>query len=411
MKVLTDRHTGLADWAFLAFVVWFGSYAYLFFYAPTGFKPLYSYFLLLLFTAGWLLYVAGSGRMALHGASHGLFALLGWLSLYLAYGAFEYLRSTQDPVATQTFITLGEAVLLTGAFALFMADPGRLRMTMAAFAGLALLGAALNLWDFFDPVFSNVPGRAAGLYVNPNIAGHFIAMAMAGGVQAVRRRWRTVFVLVCGIGVLLTFSRAAWILWGLAVLWLGWQGRLGNVQRRFALVVFAALIGGGFVGLLFAGSIGPSVARTPLVDYLTPNTEARLGIGASVLSGYAAEQRESLIGDSIHEATSAPWLGRGLGYTTEWRYPKGPHDMYLLFLVEGGVLGAALYVALMVLLWRYGSGVGRVVAMQLIAASFFTHNQLEQPAFLMMMAFVVAHGTVARSESSVRVGALRSAAA
>jgi len=383
----------------VAFILWFGSYAYLYFYPVTGVKPLYSYFALLGFFVFWLASVSELKVTR----DQGVLALLVWLGLYLVYGCLTFLNSTQDAIATQTFVTLVESIALCAAFVLIFAGQTSLRRIQATLALLAVIATAVNVYDFLDPVFTKVPGRAAGLYVNPNIAGHFIAMAMVAGIEIIPRRWRLPFVLVCGAGVLLTFSRSGWILWGVGVVWLGWQRYIGTGRNRVLALVLGALIGIGFVGLLFTGGLGKMVAGSPVAAYLDANTKARLGIGASSLSGFAAHERKSLVFDSLRIGSEAPLLGHGLGYTAQWQYRAGPHNMYLLFFVEGGLPGMLLYLALMVLLWRYSMGVGRIIALQLIIVGVFTHNQLERPAFLMLMAFVMAHRAVARRGHGARL--------
>lgn len=375
----------------VALVLWFGSNAYFYFYAFTGFKPLYSYFLLIGYFAIWLVTL----RKLKVSRNQGVLALLAWLGLYLMYGCLTFFNSTQDDVAVQVFITLGESISICAVFVLIFSGQTLMPRIQAALAILAVIATAVNVYDFLDPLFTNDPGRAAGLYINPNIAGLFIAMAMVAGVEIIPRRWRLPFVLGCGVGILLTFSRSAWILWGVGVVWLGWQRYIGSGQNRVLALVLGAMIGIGFVGLLFTGGLGNLVAGSSFSSHLDANTQARLGIGASSLSGHAAHERIALIFDSLRIGSEAPLVGHGLGYTAEWQFPVGPHDMYLLFFVEGGMLGMMLYLALMVLLWRYSTGVGKIVALQLIVAGIFSHNQLEQPAFLMLMAFVVAHHAVA----------------
>jgi O-antigen ligase len=411
MKTSVTCPRTLVDWLLLGFVLWFGSYAYLYIFGLGGPKPLYSYFLLLAVTLFYLLYRSAFAQPLLSSADFGLHAFLGWLAFYLVYVTFEFLRSAQDPVAIQRFITSAEAILLAGAFVLLMVGPRRFRLVVAAMALLALFAAAVDILDFVDPTFSKVPGRAAGLYANPNTAGNFIALAMVGGMSLLPRRLRLIYVLACGAGVFVTFSREAWIIWALAIVSLGWQGYFGNGRRRKPMIVLTILIGVGFSALLFGGQVGSWMAESSLQSYLTPNTAARLGIDASVLSGGAADQRQSLVDDSLREAAKAPWLGHGLGYTREWQYRVPPHNMYLLFFVEGGVIGLAVYVALMFLLWRTGIGIGQVVALQIIVSSFFSHNHLGQPAIVMMMAFVFAHSAMTRGTSLHSARAARLAAA
>ena len=387
----------------IVFILWFGSYSYEYVFTVTGLKPLYSYFALLSFSLFYLLYREASGSPLVDAPTVGVGALFLWLGLYLAYGAFEFLRSTQDPTAIQALITLCEAVLLTGAFAVLITDDSHLRTVTWVFAILAILGSAINIWDFLRPTFSAVPGRAAGLYVNPNIAGSFVALAMVAGLSSVSRHFRLFFLGICAVGVLVTFSRGSWIIWAVAVVTLGWWHYFSGGRRRVLSATLAVALCASFAASLFLGAVGPYVAQSPVTHYLTPDTSARLGIGASVLSGNAAKQREMLVIDLLSEAAATPWLGRGLGYTTEWRYSKGPHDMYLLFLVEGGLLGLLLYLTLIFLLWRYSTGIGRVLTLQFIGSSFFTHNQLVQPAILMIVAFVFAHGAIMRGRQRVAI--------
>jgi O-antigen ligase len=385
---------------FFGFILWFGSYADSYVFSLGGPKPLYSYFLLLGIACLYALQRAAIHRPLLVERSKGVGPFLIWLCAYAVYGAIAFLRSTGDSVAVQALITLGEMVLLAGTFAVLMATPRRLRIAATALALLALVGSVINLIDFIHPTFSITPGRAAGLYLNPTISGNVLAFAMVAGMTVVRRQVALLFALLCGTGVLLTFSRESWLIWGLAVMWLGWQGHFSHRRQRLLMFMLALLIGGGFTGLLFAGRVGAFVADSTVLEaYLTPDAATRLGIGGSTLSGTSAEARHSLIFNSLREAEASPWLGHGLGYTREWKYPQGPHDMYLLFLVEGGMLGAALYVCLMILLWRAGVGVGRVIVVQIAISSVFSHNHLEQTAIVMILAFVFAHCTVFRADA------------
>ena len=60
-----------------------------------------------------------------------------------------------------------------------------------------LVGVVLNIYDFMFPgVFSYDPGRAAGLYVNPNASGIALVFGCVIGLSAVRRGWwKEAFVL------------------------------------------------------------------------------------------------------------------------------------------------------------------------------------------------------------------------
>ena len=387
----------MVDCVTLILLVWFGSYSYLYIYNLGGPKPLYSYLVLIAVSIVYLCYAAAA-QMRI---AERLFALLLWLGLYLAYGGFEFLRSNQGDIAVQTLVTLGEAVVIVWAFLALLAEHRRVELAAASLALLALLGSAVDIFDFVRPTLSSIPGRAAGFYENPTIAGNFIALAMVAGSCRIPPRWRWWYLVFCGAGIAVTFSRESWILWAAAIAGLTWLGTLGIGRVRWVSLLALVLVGTGLILSLFVGQLGRAVLSPEVGAYLTPDTTARLGIGASSLSDEAARQRFYEIRYSLDLAAEAPLLGYGLGYTQIWDFSKGPHDMYLLFLVEGGAIGLVLYLSLLGVLWCNSVGLGRVLTAQILISSFFSHNHLEQPAILLVIAFIVAHGAVYRSRQSV----------
>ena len=69
-------------------------------------------------------------------------------------------------------------------------DPYILRLTKQAVVIATLLGVALNMFDVVRPgTFSNIAGRAAGLYVQPNMSGMALVFGGLIGVSAIRRLW------------------------------------------------------------------------------------------------------------------------------------------------------------------------------------------------------------------------------
>jgi O-antigen ligase len=332
-----------------------------------------------------------------------------WSIIYVGYvtGTFALLaRGGSDAKPVTVAI---EFLLITWALVLLMAEPRRLKVASTTIALTALVSTAINVFDFLVPTFSEVLGRAAGFYGDPNISGNWIAMAMIVGLAAVPRRLRFAFMTICGVGVLVTFSRGAWLIWGIAFAFAYQQGHVGLRRRsKFNLRlnwIVGLVLGGGFLVLVFSGALGEVIGKSSLSAYLTDNTLSRLGISTGVLSGDSFEVRETLIFRSLNEATTAPVFGHGFGYTSPWI--ERPHNMYLLFLVEGGIIGAAIYVALMLMMWRFGDEQGSIVALQFAVYSLFTHNNFEQPAMMIFIAFVFAHAVVrahARRRSFVSVG-------
>lgn len=389
------------DLLLAAFVVWFGSDASDFMFSSHGVKPLYSYAALIGFAAFYAVAQGAAGQSPAILRDRGTRRFVIWLLLYVVYGVLIFLESSQSTVALQALITLIEMVAIGMAFASLLVHRRRLRMLGGVFLLLALFATGMNLLDFIQPRFSNVPGRAAGLYVNPNVAGYALALLMLCGMDSVPARLRWLFVLWCGVGVLVTFSRSAWIMWGVTLVWPGWRDRAHGAKWKFALITLSTLAGVGILLALFTGQLGELLSGTSLARYLDPNTLARMGVGSSSFSGDSAATRTDLIWFSLHEAAQSPLFGHGSGHVYEWAFPVGPHDMYLRFLVEGGVCGLAFYLALLVMLWRATSGLQRMLVLQLVIASFFSHNLLESPAVILVITFVLAQQVLHKREQAV----------
>jgi len=283
-------------------VLWFGSYACVYIGDEYGVKPLYSYFVLIGYAALRFLRVAAVGQLPLAVRSHATQAYLFWLSAYLIYGCWAYLRSSQSDIAFQALCTLFEAVVLGASFTFMLASHARIRQVQTQVAVLAIFA-------------------------------------------------------------------------------------------------FAAIVGLGFLYLIFVGDLGSFLVDSEIGQYLDRNTLGRLGLSGSAISGDASDERKDVALYALDQFYAHPFAGNGLGYVYEWEYSVGPHNMFLLFMAEGGVVGLALYLWLCLALWRSAQGVGRVMVMLILAGSLFAHNLTEQPAVLLVFAFVFAHGAITRRDT------------
>jgi hypothetical protein len=188
--------------------------------------------------------------------------------------------------------------------------------------------------------------RAYGLTFHPNVLGGFLCVGILLALPlldrlALRLLW---WLLWCGL--LLTFSRSAWLATGLtlpvAVAWLVCQRPALRWPLGWALAGVAVLAGGGAVLL------APQVATR-----LAPLT-------ASIGTGGAPEPAEHLsLAQRVDMARAAlvairenPLAGVGAGnFPLEMRRqgagstPQYVHDVPLLLAAEVGVLGGAVWTA------------------------------------------------------------------
>ena len=83
-----------------------------------------------------------------------------------------------------------------------------------------------------------------------------------------------------------------------------------------------------------------------------------------------------------------PYLGYGLAFTHEWDFRVGTHNMYLMHLIEGGVIGLALYLGLIIWMIISRQGIARLMAVNLAIYSLFSHNILDSPGRVFFIALI-----------------------
>ena len=373
-------------------VVLYCSYVYLYFFQTnaTGFKPLYWYVITiatafgLLLSQGWTLLQRTSGHFR------------AWIFVFLCYGIIGAIHSSQSEVTVESLIERVEIAALLMAFViLFMTERG------VYFARIALLfvvsfGVFMNLVDFVMPTWTQNPGRSAGLYMNANLSGYMLVLAMIGGIPLVPRRIRFVFCACVGLGVLVTFSRSSWLLWAVAVIGLAMTGHF-VLRHKAPAIVLVSLVSVMSVYVLLTGGLYEYVAAAGYSNKLTPDTFARLGAAGGAFMDESAASRKEAAVHAWKVFTEHPWFGAGLGYTREWGFAVEPHNLYLSMAAQGGIFGLFLTLSLLVVLWKVTSGNGRVLLAVFAVLSLFSHNSLDQPPILVIVALIAALGNTFRA--------------
>lgn len=316
--------------------------------------------------------------------------LVVWACVFVAMSSLSFVFSTQGSVATQKLITSVEAAVLLCVFLLFFRDNKSLVLSCSAIAAAVVIGSILNIVDFLalSPLpLSITPGRAAGLYQNPNISGNYLVLGMVIATWVVPKRARWWFCLGVGCAVFLTFSRASILMWGLAVASLAWYGRF-SLRRVPSIMIAVFLV--SVIGMAMAsGQMTEILSTLGLGQHLTADASARVTGTLFEQGDTSSTGRLFLLSKSIKWFFDAPLFGHGIGKTFEWGFGGSTHNMFLLYAVEMGVLGIAMFCALLWILWSTGTDLGRIIALLFTLSSLFSHNNLEHPAMMVVLAVAV----------------------
>ena len=252
-----------------------------------------------------------------------------------------------------------------------------------------LLMASISIYiEYFEPSFfifaksgQGIPGRAAGLYLNPNIAAQAIVMVMAWLMMRGSPVENIGALLIAFVAMILTVSRAGLIvLMFLTVV----ATIFGRLPRWFLLV----LSGISTIVILFGAQI-----LDVLSAFLSSENKDALGrlawlLGQGNLNDYSADERGYLVGFAWRKFQEAPVLGHGLGYMWVWDFKTGTHNMFLRYMVEYGAIGICIFPLFVFCCIRSrseSSGRGWLLVAGAISLflGFFSHNMLEQNGFLL----------------------------
>jgi hypothetical protein len=247
-----------------------------------------------------------------------------------------------DPARAAAFFSITLYVAVFGLWlSTYVASPRLARRIARAYIVAAVASALLSTAALLLPIpghdlFTRI-GRAEGLFKDPNVFGPFLVPAalivmeeaLSPRLFSARRWTKLVALLVLTLGVLFSYSRAAWLNLGVGVL--------------VVLTIFALRRGGGrqaarafVVVLATAAAITAVVAFTGSTTFL----EERAKIQTYDATRFGAQS------ESIHWAKRYP-LGIGPGQFE--RYAGiSVHSTYARALAEEGMAGFAVILALMI---------------------------------------------------------------
>src|SRR5579884_3123382 len=266
--------------------------------------------------------------------------IFAWCAFYIWTAGVYFFHAADPEAASQEvryhFIT----VLMLVSLLLTFSAPAALLAARRAVAVLVVVGALLNVYELFNPgVFSVYPGRSAGLYLNPNIAGISLVLGMVVSVPIVPPSFRLAYMVLVGVGIVTTLSRGGIMAWCLALALNAFAG----------LVTVRQLAIGGLVALVLVISV-----LIPNIDNLfslfdqvgnTQIVEGRIFWFLNPSLGETAYDEDA--GSRANAAANAwalfaesPWWGHGTGAALAWQELTnlGAHNLYLKLMTDHGIL-------------------------------------------------------------------------
>ncbi len=258
---------------------------------------------------------------------------------------------------------------------------------------LATISTACVITDFIKPeIFYplgtelTVLGRASAMYINPTRAGEAIMLTSSLAIPVIPIHYRMLALFLAGIGVFVTFSRSAIIVWLLFCIFL----LIARKTSKFSLIVLVFVI--TLLPLLIASFTNYVQDRQDLT-WGSDNITERLDFFKKPnIEDDSGQERLQVLEAATEIFMNNPVFGAGTGITTFWSHRGGAHNQFLTIGAEHGIIGIALWIWLLVIMWRGKYFQDRIFqpisATMIFLFSFFTHNMINPLYWLITFALV-----------------------
>lgn len=260
------------------------------------------------------------------------------------------------------------------------------RLIVRVFTLALLLLCAINFVDYFLgpslPVpMSEIPGRAGGLHINPNISASLIAISVPPIAVWLAPRWRIALYAISLAAILATLSRGGVLVWLAAIVAVeAFVLRPGQAPKK---VFIAAIMGAAVIGILiiFGDQLANALIST-VGATLSPELASRLYFD---IHDFAADQRRYGAAQAFQLFVEHPFFGSGAGMVGRWQFNEFSHNMILQTLAEFGLIGAVWLAAFMVWLYRIAGRLGGCLVILWLVGAMFSHNLFDSLSMLPVM--------------------------
>ena len=255
--------------------------------------------------------------------------------------------------------------------------------SILSFRAVVIFTCVLNVLEVVMPhIFpfkmSQQWGRAAGLYGDANQCAQFIVSALPFMCLRSSSLSRLLYCLIATVGVMFTFSREGFLMLVLSI-GLVYFCQPGVKFRLTPLQIFIA--GAGVIVVLALAPFTRDLIDAgvnALKPFLNADTLARL---QGTTNDSSSQERLFVAQLGLEEFMKAPIFGQGPGATHSWSYQISVHNMFILMLVEHGIVGLimlGIFIwSLFQAKWPYGIWAG---ALFLITTPF-THTYFDLPYY------------------------------
>ena len=227
-------------------------------------------------------------------------------------------------------------------------------------------------------------------------------LGMILSITVLPLKYRLLFLIICSFGIVLTFSRGALLCLPIVISILAAHKIIQRNQLLFvifglSITIFCLGVSGNFI-VNYASDLGLNDnAKTRIQAFIDPISNWEAGDDTS---------RIDIIPFALQNFSNHPFFGNGIGFTQTWGEIL-PHNIYLLFMVEHGILGTLIFPTLILSIVNKSLGevksIGQAFAVFVLIWGIFSHNILDERYSLVAFSLMTAMNVDSQLEYKSRM--------
>jgi hypothetical protein len=300
-------------------------------------------------------------------------------------------------------------IFMLAMFVILSKYPQVQTITRVAICAATMLAVFNNVLELIDPtIFGgiNITGRAAGLYINPNITGCALMLGLIFGIGILPQKLRILYAVIVLVGIVLTFSRGAMICWFVVM---GIFYATNSISRRHLVIWIVSIISSSIIfGSALSGLFDlDQLQRSGMVTANFDNIRERLEWFQNPKSEDSADSRVEVVAIAWRMFGDHPLFGNGLASTDNLNnWGISTHNMYLLHIADHGIFGLIILPTLVYAVLKNAQGesksVGLAFGVFILLWAFFSHNVLEERDTLICFALIAAMNRSSRQKRRLK---------
>lgn len=326
-----------------------------------------------------------------------------WCIAFMALTLLLYIAIPESHIE-QLKERVRDVILVVNLVAVFLILQEHLVFIRTVVLCAVLMDIAINIVsivhaNFLLPNIYEYAARPAGFYINPNESATAILFGMILTISLLPLRIRMIYAALVFAGIAATFSREAIACWFIIVVMLS-GFRIVNIKTLAIWSLAFTIIALALASIL----VHFGIINIYVAHYYQYNLSRLVWFTHGIKDDPSVHGRIAVLKAGFNLFLKHPWLGNGIGSTEHWNHGLSTHNMYLYFMDDYGIIGLALFPAVVWAILRRSLGearkIGWCMGVFLLTWGLFDHDVMRNHYSLFAIALMAVWAFVSKANTS-----------